>query len=76
MDIRAVAFDVNGTLVRILTEDGMEEIFRAAAHFLSYQGIGLCRHQVRDLYLQIPTRARRHTRTAYPTTRSPIFESC
>ncbi len=53
MDIRAVAFDVNGTLVKILTEDGMEEIFRAAAHFLSYQGIDLCRHQVRDLYFQI-----------------------
>ena len=31
MDIRAVAFDANGTLVRILTEDGMEQIFRAAA---------------------------------------------
>ena len=30
MEIRAVAFDANGTLVRILTEDGMEEIFRAA----------------------------------------------
>ena len=53
MDIRAVAFDVNGTLVRILTEDGMEEIFRAAAHFLTYQGIGLCRDQIRELYFQI-----------------------
>jgi putative hydrolase of the HAD superfamily len=53
MEIRAVAFDVNGTLVRILTEDGLEEIFRAAAHFLSYQGINLCRNQVRDLYFQI-----------------------
>ena len=39
MDIRAVAFDVNGTLVRILTDDGDEQVFRAAAHFLSYQGI-------------------------------------
>ena len=52
MDIRAVAFDANGTLVRILTEDGMEEIFRAAAHFLTYQGIDLCRNQVRDLYFR------------------------
>ena len=52
MDIRAVAFDANGTLVRILTEDGMEEIFRAAAHFLTYQGIDLCRDQVRDLYFR------------------------
>ena len=53
MDIRAVAFDANGTLVRILTEDGMEEIFRAAGHFLSYQGINLCRDQVRELYFAI-----------------------
>ena len=46
MDIRAVAFDANGTLVEILTDDGMKEIFRAAAHFLTYQGIDLCRDQV------------------------------
>jgi putative hydrolase of the HAD superfamily len=52
MDIRAVAFDVNGTLVRILTDDGMEQIFRSIAHFLTYQGIHLHRHQVRDLYFQ------------------------
>jgi putative hydrolase of the HAD superfamily len=50
MDIRAVAFDVNGTLVRILTQDGMEQIFRSVAHFLTYQGIELHRHQIRDLY--------------------------
>jgi putative hydrolase of the HAD superfamily len=50
MDIRAVAFDVNGTLVRILTDDGMEQIFRSIAHFLTYQGIDLHRHQIRDLY--------------------------
>jgi putative hydrolase of the HAD superfamily len=50
MDIRAVAFDVNGTLVRILTDDGMEQIFRSIAHFLTYQGIDLHRHQLRELY--------------------------
>src|SRR5262249_43396988 len=53
MDIRAVAVGPHGTLVRILTEDGMEEIFRAAAHFLTYQGIDLCRNQVRELYFGI-----------------------
>jgi putative hydrolase of the HAD superfamily len=53
MDIRAVAFDVNGTLVRILTEEGMDEIFRSAAHFLTYQGIDLHRDQIRDLYFQL-----------------------
>jgi putative hydrolase of the HAD superfamily len=53
MDIRAVAFDVNGTLVRILTEDDKDQIFRSAAHFLTYQGIHLHRYQVRDLYFEI-----------------------
>ncbi len=52
MDIRAVIFDLNGTLVEILTEDGMDQIFRSAAHFLTYQGIDLHRDQVRDLYFQ------------------------
>jgi len=53
MDIRAVVFDVNGTLVRILTDDGDEQVFRAAAHFLTYQGIELHRHELRDLYFQV-----------------------
>lgn len=53
MEIRAVAFDVNGTLVRILTDEGMDQIFRSAAHFLTYQGIDLRRNEVRDLYFQI-----------------------
>jgi putative hydrolase of the HAD superfamily len=52
MDIRAVAFDVNGTLVDITTEEHRPEIFRAAGHYLTYQGIDLRRHQVRDLYFQ------------------------
>jgi putative hydrolase of the HAD superfamily len=52
MDIQAVAFDVNGTLIRILTDEGAEQIFRSAAHFLSYQGIDLRRHEVRDLYFR------------------------
>jgi putative hydrolase of the HAD superfamily len=52
MDIRAIAFDVNGTLVQILTEDDASSVFRAAGHFLTYQGIDLRRHQVRDLYFQ------------------------
>ena len=66
MDIRAVAFDANGTLVRILTEDGMEEIFRAAAHFLTYQGIDLCRNQVRDLYFTIMAEQHHTSRQEHP----------
>ncbi len=53
MDIRAIVFDVNGTLVKIRTDDHMEQIFRAAGHLLTYQGIDLRRHQVRDRYFEL-----------------------
>src|SRR6266480_1155403 len=66
MDIQAVAFDVNGTLVRIVTEDGMDQIFRSAAHFLTYQGIDLRRHQVRDLYFQTMKEQQRGSSEGYP----------
>jgi putative hydrolase of the HAD superfamily len=50
VDIQAIAYDVNGTLVDIVTDDGADEVFRAAGHALTYQGIDLRRHHVRDLY--------------------------
>lgn len=53
MDIRALLFDVNGTLIDIETDEGLEEIYRAIAHFLLYQGISLHRWEVRDLYFQL-----------------------
>jgi putative hydrolase of the HAD superfamily len=66
MDIRAVAFDVNGTLVRILPEDGMDQIFRSAAHFLTYQGIDLHRHEVRELYFRIMEDQQRTSSEEHP----------
>ncbi len=66
MDIRAVVFDVNGTLVRIWTQEDSEAVFRSAAHFLSYQGIDLRRHEVRDLYFQILKEQQRVSPEEYP----------
>jgi putative hydrolase of the HAD superfamily len=51
--IRALLFDVNGTLIDIETDEPMEEVYRAIAHFLTYQGIRLRRFEVRDQYFQI-----------------------
>src|SRR5258708_382359 len=53
MEIRALLFDVNGTLIDIETDEWMEEAYRAIAHFLTYQGIALHRGEVRELYFQI-----------------------
>ena len=53
MSIRGLIFDVNGTLIDIHTDEGMEEIYRAIAHFLTYQGIPIHRGEVRDEYFRI-----------------------
>jgi putative hydrolase of the HAD superfamily len=66
MDIRAVAFDVNGTLVRILADDDEERIFRAAAHFLTYQGIDLHREELRAAYFQVMKEQFRASPEQYP----------
>jgi putative hydrolase of the HAD superfamily len=52
-NIRALLFDVNGTLIDIETDEWMEEAYRAVGHYLTYQGIRLRRGEVRDLYFQI-----------------------
>ena len=66
MEIRAVLFDVNGTLIDIETDEGMEEAYRAIAHFLTYQGISLRRGEVRDLYFQIMKEQFAASKEIYP----------
>lgn len=66
VDIRAIAFDVNGTLIEIRTDDHTEKIFRAAAHFLTYQGIDLRRYQVRDRYFEIMKEQQRTSAETHP----------
>ena len=66
MEIRALLFDVNGTLIDIETDEWMEETYRAIAHFLSYQGIALRRGEVRDLYFQIMKEQFAASKETYP----------
>jgi len=66
MDIRAIAFDVNGTLVEIWTDDDSDQVFRAAGHFLTYQGIDLRREQVRELYFEAMKVQRRSSTELHP----------
>src|SRR4051812_32586612 len=66
MEIRALLFDVNGTLIDIETDEWMEECYRAVAHYLTYQGLDLRRAQVRDLYSQIMKEQFAASRELYP----------
>ena len=53
MNIKGIIFDVNGTLIDIHTDEGMDETYRALSHFLTYQGVYLHRNEVREQYYRI-----------------------
>jgi putative hydrolase of the HAD superfamily len=65
-EIQAIAFDVNGTLIDITTDEGLDEIFRAAGHFLTYQGIHLRRDELQDLYQHILKGQQKESAEEYP----------
>jgi putative hydrolase of the HAD superfamily len=66
MNIRALLFDVNGTLIDIETDEHMEQAYRAIGHFLRYQGIGLRRWEVHDLYFQVMKEQFAATKEPFP----------
>ncbi|MBN1546005.1 MAG: HAD family hydrolase [Syntrophaceae bacterium] len=53
MKIKGIIFDINGTLIDIHTDEGMDEIYRAVSRFLTYQGIYLHSREVRERYHRI-----------------------
>lgn len=65
MGIKGILFDLYGTLVDIETDESMEEIYRAIAHFLTYRGIYLHRGEVRDRYYQLLMEEKAGSREEY-----------
>jgi len=66
MTIRAIIFDVNGTLIDINTDEGNEQIYRAISHFLKYHGIYTNRNEVREAYFRILKEQRRAGGEQFP----------
>lgn len=66
MNIKAIVFDINGTLIDIQTDEGNEEIYRGISHFLAYQGIRTHRWEVRDEYFKLMDEQRKASSEAFP----------
>jgi len=66
MLIRGLIFDVNGTLTDIHTDEWHEDIYRILANLLSYQGIALGPHELKDAYFQIMKEQRAASGERYP----------
>jgi len=66
MAIKGILFDLYGTLIDIETDESLEEIYRAIAHYLTYHGIYLHRWEVRDRYYEIMKQQKEERGEEYP----------
>jgi putative hydrolase of the HAD superfamily len=66
MIIKAILFDVNGTLIDINTDESNEEIYRGISHILTYHGISMHRGEVRDEYYRIMDIQLKTSQEKYP----------
>jgi len=66
MTIKGILFDLYGTLIDIETDESLEEIYRAIAHYLTYHGIYLHRWEVRDRYYEIMKQQKEARGEEYP----------
>ncbi len=58
MSVKAIIFDLYGTLIDVETDEEMEEIYRTISHFLTYWGVDMHRWEVKTLYFEIMKRRR------------------
>jgi putative hydrolase of the HAD superfamily len=66
MAIKGILFDLYGTLIDIETDESLEEIYRAIAHYLTYHGVYLHRWEVRDRYYEIMKQQKEEGGEEYP----------
>jgi putative hydrolase of the HAD superfamily len=66
MTIKGIVFDLYGTLIDIETDESMEEIYRAIAHYLTYHGVYLHRWEVRERYYRIMKQQKEARGEEYP----------
>ncbi|MFA7655903.1 HAD family hydrolase [Acidithiobacillus thiooxidans] len=66
MSIRAVCFDLYGTLINIETNEDMEEIYRGISHYLTYHRVFMNRREVRERYFAVMKERKRQSTERYP----------
>lgn len=64
--IKGLLFDLNGTLIDILTDEGNSELYRMMANLLDYYGVYLKPEAVRDFFFAHNRTQRRESSEEYP----------
>lgn len=63
---RGIIFDVNGTLIDILTDEYHDDLYRITAAFLSYSGVFIEPEQLRERYFYLNREQRRRNPEEFP----------
>lgn len=64
--IRGLIFDINGTVIDILTNEYYDDIYRVMSNLLSYQGISLSPDDVHRFFFDNNRRQRKNSPEKYP----------
>lgn len=66
MKFQGLIFDINGTLVDILTNEYDDNLYRVVSNFLDYQGISLPPDEIRQFFFELNKSQRRESPEKYP----------
>ena len=64
--IKALLFDLNGTLINILTNEGDDNVYRVTANFLSYRGVYLAPEVLKNLFFDLNRSQRKESLEEFP----------
>ncbi|HIJ60772.1 MAG TPA: HAD family hydrolase [Nitrospirae bacterium] len=64
--IKAVLFDLYGTLIDIRTEEKSPEVYWQLSRFLSYHGVKICPERLHDCYFEGINKALTNTKETHP----------
>ena len=64
--LKALLFDINGTLTNIWTQEESDDVYRVVSHFLIYQGVDVVPEELKHLYFEINRRMRETSRENDP----------
>ena len=64
--IRAILFDINGTLTDILTREDADDAYRVVADFLAYQGVDIAPAELKSRYFALNEFQRENSAEEHP----------
>lgn len=64
--IKGLLFDLNGTVIDILTDEGNYDVYRIMSNLLSYQGVYLSPEEVKRIYFSYNKEQRKGSSELYP----------